>query len=101
MLLGQTLDGMRVWDTRRVIQALHQIEFLNDVPVALKGQNIMAGIVLYASLFEPHIAGLELQYLPNSHHDGPIFLNVLRYMDIPQAVAIATDRTQVQIYPEE
>jgi dienelactone hydrolase len=94
MLLGQTLDGMRVWDVRRAIQTMHQIESLNDVPVVLKGQHIMAGIVLYALLFEPDIAGLDLQYLPNSHRDGPIFLNVLRFMDIPQAVAIAAERTQ-------
>lgn len=101
MLLGQTLDGMRVWDVRRAIQALRQIESIKDASVVLKGQHIMAGIVLYASLFEPDIAGLELWHLPNSHRDGPVFLNVLRYMDIPQAVAIAAERTQVLIYPEK
>ena len=100
MLLGQTLDGMRVWDTRRAIQALHQIESLNDVPVVLKGRRTMAGIVLYASLFEPDIAGLDLRYLPDSHRDGPVFLNVLRYMDIPQAVTMASEHTKVRIYPE-
>jgi hypothetical protein len=100
MLLGQTLDGMRVWDVRRAIQALRQIEFLNNVPVALKGKRQMAGIVLYASLFEPDIAGLDLWHLPNSHRDGPIFLNVLRYMDIPHAVEMASERTKVRIYPE-
>jgi hypothetical protein len=99
MLLGQTLDGMRVWDVRRMIQALHQIESLNDVPVVLKGQRRMAGIVLYASLFEPDIAGLDLWHLPDSHRDGPVFLNVLRYMDIPDAVAMASERTNVRIHP--
>jgi len=101
MLLGQTLDGMRVWDVRRAIQAAGQIELLNDVPVALKGQRLTAGIVLYASLFEPDIAGLDLWDLPRSHRDGPVFLNVLRYMDIPQAVAMASERTQVRIYPKK
>jgi hypothetical protein len=100
MLLGQTLDGMWVWDVRRAIQALHLIESLNGVPVVLKGQRIMAGIVLYASLFEPDIAGLDLWHLPNSHRDGPVFLNVLRFMDIPQAEAMAAERTQVRIYPK-
>jgi len=101
MLLGQTLDGMRVWDVRRAIQALHQIDLLNDdVPVVLKGQRMTAGIVLYASLFEPDIAELDLWHLPGSHRNGPVFLNVLRYMDIPQAVTMAVERTQVRIYPE-
>ena len=100
MLLGQTLDGMRVWDVRRSIQALRQVELVNDVPVALKGQRLTAGIVLYASLFEPDIAGLDLWHLPSSHRDGPVFLNVLRYMDLSQAVAMAAERTQVRTYPE-
>lgn len=101
MLLGQTLDGMRVWDVRRAIQALRQIELLNNMPVAIKGQHLMAGIVLYASLFEPDIAGLDLWHLPSTHRDGPVFLNVLRYMDLPQAIAIAAKRTEVRIYPEK
>lgn len=101
MLLGQTLDGMRLWDVRRAIQAAGQIELLNDVPVALKGQRLTAGIVLYASLFEPDIAGLDLRHLPGSHREGPVFLNVLRYMDIPQALAMASEGTEVRIYPEK
>ena len=100
MLLGQTLDGMRVWDVRRAIQALRRVDWLDDVPVALTAQHRMAGIALYASLFEPDIAGLDLRGLPDSHHDGPIFLNVLRYMDLPQAVAMAAERSRVRLYQE-
>jgi len=74
---------------------------VNDVPVTLAGQHRMAGIVLYASLFEPDIAGLDLWRLPSSHREGPVFLNVLRYMDMPQAVAMAAERTEVRIYPEK
>jgi len=57
--------------------------------------------VLYTSLFEPDIARLDLWHLPSSHRDGPVFLNVQRYMDIPQAVAMAAERTEVRIYPEK
>ena len=101
MLLGQTLDGMRVWDVRRTVQTLRQIELLKDVPIVLKGQHIMAGIVLYASLFEPDIAGLDLWNLPESHREGPIFLNVLRFMDIPLAIAMAAEHTEVRLNPEK
>jgi len=100
MLLGQTLDGMRVWDVRRAIQALHQIDWLDDVPVTLAAQHRMAGIVLYAALFEPDIAEVDLRHLPDSHHEGPVFLNVLRYMDLPQAVAMAAERSRVRLYQE-
>lgn len=101
MLLGQTLDGMRVWDVRRAIQTLRSIESTISAPIVLRGKGQMAGIALYASLFEPDIAGLELRDLPRSHRDGPILLNVLRYLDMPQAVAMAAERSELRIHQED
>jgi hypothetical protein len=97
MLLGQTLDGMRVWDTRRAIQAVRAIDGLSDVPLRLDAEGDMAGISLYAALFEPEIAELDLRGLTKSHRDGPDFLNVLRILDIPQAVAMAAESSKVRI----
>jgi len=101
MLLGQTLDGMRVWDVRRAIQALRKVDSVRGVPVVLRAHHQMAGVVLYASLFEPDIVRLDLWHLPESNRDGPIFLNVLRYLDVPQAVAMAAERTQIRLYEKD
>jgi len=101
MLLGQTIDGMRVWDVRRAVQTLRTLDSAGEVPMALQGNGRMAGIVLYASLFEPDIARLDLWHLPDSHRDGPAFLNVLRYLDIPQTVAMAAERSQIRFYQED
>ena len=60
----------------------------------------MAGIVLYAGLFEPDIVRLDLWHPPASHHEGPIFLNVAHILDMPQAVALALPR-QVRIYVKD
>ncbi|MCH7557830.1 MAG: prolyl oligopeptidase family serine peptidase [Planctomycetes bacterium] len=101
MLLGQTIDGMRVWDVRRAIQTLRTLDLAREVPMALEGKGPMAGIVLYASLFEPDISKVDLWHLPDSHRDGPAFLNVLRYLDVPQAVAMAAERSQIRLYQED
>ena len=98
MLLGQTLDGMRVWDVRRAIQAARSIDALKAAPLVLQGQHRMAGVALYASLFEPPVKRLDLQDLPETHRGGPILLNVRRYLDVPQAVAMAAERSPVQLY---
>src|SRR5206468_3700180 len=66
MLLGQTLDGMRVWDVRRAVQALKTIDGLGNVPVSLNAGRDMAVIALYAALFEPGIDSLELNTVPKS-----------------------------------
>ena len=101
MLLGQTLDGMRVWDVRRAIGALRTIDSTSGIPLTLQSKGQMAGIVLYASLFEPDIERLDLWHLPPSHRDGPTFLNVLRYLDMPGAVAMAAERSQIRLYMED
>jgi hypothetical protein len=100
MLLGQTADGMRVWDVRQAIHALRTLDSVGDAQLILKGRDKMAGIALYASLFEPDITRLYLSHLPITHINGPTFLNVMRYLDIPQAVAMAAERSQVRLYQE-
>lgn len=94
-LLGQTLDGMRVWDIRRAIAALREAGY--SQPLHLRASGAMAGNTLYASLFEKDIASLELKALPASHATGPVYLNVLKHLDLPQAVAMATQRTKVRL----
>ena len=99
-LLGQSLDGMRVWDVRRAVQTLRTVDGLTDVPLWLQSQRQMAGVTLYASLFEPEITRLDLHELPTSHRDGPYFLNVSRFLDLPQAVAMAAERSRVALYSD-
>ncbi len=98
MLLGQTQDSMRVWDTRRVIQSVRSIKGFEDTKFQLQGKGETAGIVLYAALFEPgaleSVSALELN---SSHQDGPIFLNVLRFLDLPQTVAMVAEHTKVSM----
>ena len=88
-LLGQTLDGVRVWDVRRGLACLRTVAELKDVPLWLQGKNDMAGIVLYAAIFEPDVARVDLWHPSPSHRQGPIFLNVGRHLDMPQAMALA------------
>jgi dienelactone hydrolase len=100
MLLGQTLDGMRVWDVRRALQTVRSIDGLEHVPVGIIADHNMACIAVYAALFEPRIEGLAISDLPKSHQKGPDFLNVLRFLDFPQTVAMVAEKTHVSIYDD-
>lgn len=98
MLLGQTLDGMRVWDIRRALAALGEIQDLKGIAVHLDALQGQACNALYASLFEPKVNGMSLVGLEGSHHDGKTdYLNVLRYLDIPQALAMAAGKTNLTL----
>jgi hypothetical protein len=99
-LIGQTLDGQRVWDVRRALACLRTVPDMKDVPPWLQGKGEMAGIALYAALFEPDVARLDLWHPPTSHRQGPTFLNVRRILDVPQAVALAFPR-KVRLYVKD
>ncbi len=102
MLLGQTLDGMRVWDTIQTAAALRATPGLKDTQLWLQGNHELAGVALYASLFIPHVHRLDLHHLAPSHaNGGPVLLNVLRVLDMPQAVALAAEKSQVRIYQDQ
>ena len=95
MLLGQTLASMQVWDVRRALQTVRSM--FTDPKLALEAQGDMGVIGLYASLFEPDVDQLWLRELPRSHRVGPDFLNVLRFLDVPQAVAMAAEQCTVHL----
>lgn len=94
-LLGQTVDGQRVWDARRALAALQSLQDCRKARLTLQGERTAAGLALYAALFEPAVSSLDLWYLPSSHREEPIFLNVLRVLDVPQALALLAPRPVV------
>jgi hypothetical protein len=97
MLLGQTLDGMRVWDIRRSVKTLRSLKELRGSPLWLEGEGEMGVNVLYASLFKRGIDGLVLHRVPSSHMEGPDYLNVLKVLEIPEAAAMAAGRCVVRL----
>jgi hypothetical protein len=89
-LLGRTVDAGRLWDVQAVARYLHEKEDAAVVRVAGRGE---AGVLgAYAALFEPIIEEVVLIDPPAGHRQGPIFLNVLRFMDIPDALGLLAPR---------
>ena len=100
-LLGETKESGQVWDIRRSLQALRSIQGFDQTKIWIAGGGSMGVNALYASLFEENISRIDLNELPTSHKDGPAYLNVLRFLDIPQAAALAAERTRVVIYAKD
>ncbi len=99
MLLGQTLDGMRVWDLRSAVQVLHIVSGTDTTEIGLRAQGNMAVNALYAALFEPDVHRLDLVNLPKTHMDAsvPDYLNVLKITDIPQVTEAVSGQAEVKL----
>jgi hypothetical protein len=91
-LIGQTLDGQRVWDVRRAIAAGRTLADLREARPCLHGKGEAGVLALYAGLFEPSVQRFKLIDPPATHREGLAMLNVLKYLDIPQAVGMLESR---------
>ena len=99
MLLGQTMDGMRVWDIRYAVQVLHSVSGADTADIGLKATGDMAVNALYAALFQPDVRRLDLVDLPKSHMNAnvPDYLNVLKFTDIPQVREAEAGQAEVKL----
>ena len=98
MLVGQTVDSLRVWDIRRAVSALKTLPGWQESRLTVRAQGALACDALYAAVLEPGVGELELWQLPASHQVGPDYLNVLRVLDVPQAVGLAAERTRILLH---
>jgi len=78
LLLGQTLDSMRVWDLRQAIRRLPLRFAVDDPAVSLMARGNAALNAWLAAQFEPNVRQLELTALPETIEQWPDHLNLLR-----------------------
>ncbi|QDU76510.1 Acetyl xylan esterase (AXE1) [Bremerella volcania] len=89
LLLGQSHDAMQVWDIRRAAEEILRSTSTEHVDVEASGK--MAALVVYAAIFEPAIGDLTLHNPPADHREGPYFMNVRRFMNMREAMAMASN----------
>jgi len=94
-LLGGTVDGGRVWDVITV--AGHRAA--DGVRWRAAGRGRAGILAAYAALYQPAIEAVTIVDPPVSHRPrtageeyGPALLNVLRVMDIPEALGCLAPR---------
>lgn len=91
-LLGRTVDSGRVADVTAFAEYTHHVASNTNWKIAGRGQ---AGVIAaYAAAMAPEhcLSEIVLVNPPTTHRDGPIFLNVLRVLDIPEALGLLAPR---------
>lgn len=89
LLVGRTVDDGRVWDVAaaaRLIAERHG----EGTTVEIVGDGRLGLIAAHAALFEPSIGRVIVSGLPASYadEDAPVFLNVLRVLDVPDLLKV-------------
>ena len=90
------VDEGRVWDVIAVVRLLEalrrHVEKERKPNWRVIGEGNAGVLAAYAALFEPDITEVVVINPPSSHHNGPVFLNVLRVVDIPEALGLLAPR---------
>lgn len=92
MHVGHTVDSLRLWDVLAALQALRAQAGVDASRITVMGGGVSGILGLYAALLDPGVHQVLLRQPPSSHLEGPIFLNVLRHLDLPEAAALLAPR---------
>jgi hypothetical protein len=92
MHVGQTVDSLRLWDVLQAAKVLRSLEGVNPDRMTVLGTGVSGILGLYAAILDKGIHQVFLIRPPSSHEEGPLFLNILRYVDLPEAAALIAPR---------
>jgi cephalosporin-C deacetylase-like acetyl esterase len=92
MHTGQTVDSMRLKDLLGAFEILRGEAGVNPDRITVLGKGISGAIGLYAAILEPRVEQVILIDPPVTHAQGPIFLDVMRHTDLPEAAALLSPR---------
>jgi len=95
MLIGRSLDDMRLYDVLCAVDYVVGLPSFAGTELTVVGKGNQSVLAVYAALLDRRITRVMVFDPPESHRQGPVFLDVLRYTDIPQAMALLAPRELV------
>jgi cephalosporin-C deacetylase-like acetyl esterase len=98
MVAGTTLDSMQVYEILRSLEFLRSMPEVDAARITVTGKGETGVNALYAALLDGKVERVVLASPPASHRQGPCYLGILRYTDIPEVVALMGPK--VRLYGE-
>ncbi|MGH9720117.1 MAG: acetylxylan esterase [Bryobacteraceae bacterium] len=95
MVAGTTLESIQVYEILRALEFLRSLPDVDPARIAVTGKSEMGVNAMYAALLDRKVQRVILNSPPASHRQGPHYLNVLRYTDIPGSAALLADKVNV------
>ncbi len=92
MHVGETPDSLRLRDVRRALRHIAGVPEADAARITIAGRGSAGILGLYAAILEPQVEQVILMDAPVSHREGPLFLNILRHTDLPEAAALLAPR---------
>jgi len=98
MVCGTTIETMQLYEVLRSVSFLKSLPEVDPAKIIIAGKGESGINGLYAALLDSSVQKAVLCSPTASHRQGPCYLNVLRFTDIPEVVSLMSNR--VGIYGE-
>ena len=95
MVAGTTLESMQVYEVLRSIELLRTLPEVDSNRISITGKSGAGINGLYAALLDGKVERVILGSPPSSHRQGPHYLGILRYTDIPETIGMMGSRVRV------
>jgi cephalosporin-C deacetylase-like acetyl esterase len=95
MVAGTTLESMQVYETLRSLEFLRSQPEVDPTKITIIGSGETGINGLYAALLDGKIERVVLASPPASHRQGPHYLGILKYTDIPEAVSLMGEKLRL------
>ena len=98
MVAGTTLESMQVYEILRSLEFLRTLPEVDPARISIAGKTETGINGLYAAVLDGRIERVILGSPTASHRQGPHYLGILRYTDIPEVVSMLGQK--VRLYGE-
>jgi cephalosporin-C deacetylase-like acetyl esterase len=88
MVMGTTLESMQVYEIMRSLELLRTLPEVDANRITVTGKHDAGINGLYAAILDSNVEQVIIGSAPPSHKQGPHYLGVLRYTDIPETIAL-------------
>jgi cephalosporin-C deacetylase-like acetyl esterase len=95
MVMGTTLESMQVYEIMRALELLRSLPELDPARITVLGKGETGVNGMYAALLDGKVRRVVLQSPPASHRQGPHYLGILRYTDIPETAHLLAGGVRV------
>lgn len=95
MVCGTTIESMQLYEVLRSVSFLKTLPEVDPARITIVGKGESGIHGLYAALLDRTVQRAILCSPTGSHQQGPCYLNILRFTDIPDVVRLMGDRVRI------
>lgn len=99
MVAGTTIESMQVYELLRSLEFLRSLPGVDAARITIAGKSEMGVNALYAAFLDGKVQRVIMHSPAASHLQGPHYLGVLRYTDIPEMAALSGARMHGEVPP--